>query len=54
MTLDDEIREAAQAIVRAFRDNDEQAYFAGFVGSSRFVVNGPAGKVFTRRFSLRL
>ena len=27
---------------------------AGFTGSSRFVVNGPAGKVFTRRFSLRL
>lgn len=39
MTLDNEIREAAQAIVRAFRDNDEEAYFAGFADDCSFAFH---------------
>ena len=39
MTLDDEIREAAQAIVHAFRDNDEEAYFAGFADGCSFAFH---------------
>ncbi|WP_413317141.1 nuclear transport factor 2 family protein [Agrococcus sp. 1P02AA] len=39
MTLDDEIRFAAQVIVRAFRDNDEEAYFAGFVADCSFAFH---------------
>ncbi|MGC5076632.1 nuclear transport factor 2 family protein [Agrococcus sp. DT81.2] len=39
MTLDDEIRDAAQAIVRAFRENDEEAYFAGFVADCSFAFH---------------
>lgn len=42
MTLDEEIREAAQAIVRAFRDNDEEAYFAGFVADCSFAFHTDA------------
>lgn len=39
MTLDHEIRDAAQAIVRAFRDNDEDAYFAGFAPECSFAFH---------------
>lgn len=39
MTLDEEIREAAHAIVRGFRDNDEGACFAGFAADCSFTFH---------------
>lgn len=39
MSLDDEIRSAAQSIVHAFRDNDEDAYFAGFADDCSFAFH---------------
>lgn len=39
MTLNDDIRGAAQGIVRAFRNNDEDEYFAGFADDCSFAFH---------------